>query len=384
GALQEFFSREHTFDRVMGTSAGAITATLLAAGYNTDELLTALNEQDGKGNPIFASFMGAPPALTRDEIQTSDIRAILSSVNSILIPDFIERRLDDAIANLMARSSRFINLFAFVQRGGWYSAHAFIDWLSRKLDEGTFQEQPRNFSKMTLAEFFAATKTELTMIAADVTDAQILILNHRTAPNLPLVYAVRMSMSIPLLWDEVIWQPSWGTYRDRDMTSHAIVDGGVLSNFPIELFVSGESFVTDVMGPKQSTDILGCLIEAKMPVLDAPAPPGKKKLGFLSGAGNLETVHRLSGLVETILEARDKVVIEAFEHLIVCCPAKGYGTTEFNMSEERRKALVTAGRNAMRDYFERPEPADSRGMGGLLEDPSVEIAARRARRLLGD
>lgn len=32
GACEEFFRRGHSFDRLLGTSAGASTATLLAAG----------------------------------------------------------------------------------------------------------------------------------------------------------------------------------------------------------------------------------------------------------------------------------------------------------------------------------------------------------------
>ena len=78
-------------------------------------------------------------------------------------------------------------------------------------------------------------------MAADTTDSRMLVLNHRTAPDLPVVYAARMSMSVPLLWQEVIWQPEWGKYNGRDLTGHTIVDGGLLSNFPIELYLSGDA-----------------------------------------------------------------------------------------------------------------------------------------------
>lgn len=381
GAMDEFFSRGHTYKRVLGTSAGAITATLLAAGYQPPEMMAALNEKDDQGRSVFTEFMGVPPPLTKNEIDSSDIRLILGGVNSRLIPDFIERRIDDAIANWMARSSRFINLFAFVQRGGWYSADAFITWLSRKLDEGSYNGKPRKFSGMTLSQFFDATQIDLTVIASDVTARQILILNHRTAPALPVVYAVRMSMGIPLLWNEIKWQAAWGQYRNRDMTNHAIVDGGMLSNFPIELLVSDERFVTNVMGPKQTEAILGCLIDTKLDVPNAGEPESEEKR--FAAVGNLKTVHRLHGLMETSLEARDKTVIEAFEELVVRCPAKGYGTIEFDMSDKRRAALVEAGRAAMAAHLTRPESdmGQSRGLG---EDRSAEIATRLARSILGD
>ena len=61
GALEVFFAAGHQPARLVGTSAGAITATLLAAGYTPADMLAAVNEQrDGK--PRFASFMDVPVA----------------------------------------------------------------------------------------------------------------------------------------------------------------------------------------------------------------------------------------------------------------------------------------------------------------------------------
>ena len=37
----------------------------------------------------------------------------------------------------------------------------------------------------------------------------------------------------------------------------------------------------------------------------------------------------------------------------------GYGTTEFDMSEERRAALVAAGRQSMRQHLSRPAGLES-------------------------
>lgn len=55
--------------------------------------------------------------------------------------------------------------------------------------------------------------------------------------------------------------------------------------------------------------------------------------------------------------------MDAFSHLVVHLPAGGYGTTEFDMSDARRAALVTAGRNAMRAYFDQqPLAAAPRSM----------------------
>jgi hypothetical protein len=86
------------------------------------------------------------------------------------------------------------------------------------------------------------------------------------------------------------------------------------------------------------------------------------KLGVCAGErrgvrlGELKTVRRLEGLVDTLLESHDKSVIDAFEDRVVRLPAAGYGTTEFEMTEERRELLIEAGRAAMKVYLDKMEP----------------------------
>jgi predicted acylesterase/phospholipase RssA len=349
GALQVFESLGHTPGRLLGTSAGAITAAMLAAGYSSLEMLEALAEQK-EGRPVFADFMSVPAPLKKEAIQTSATRAFLRNANLPFVPDRFEEKLDDRLVEWLAAQDNLRCVFSFIEDGGWYSADNFLTWLRRRLDTGTFNGQPRRFSELTLAQFFEATQRDLSLIGADTTRAEMLVLNHKTAPDLPLVMAVRMSMSLPLLWQAVVWQADWGTYRGRTMTGDEIVDGGLLSNFPIELFVSQNVTVTNVMGPDPSENVLGMLIDESLPV-----PGAETVTSQASGlrVGDFRTVQRLSHLMNTTLSARDKAVIEAFEKLVVRLPAKGYGTTEFDMTVARREALVEAGRQVMKAYFDR-------------------------------
>jgi predicted acylesterase/phospholipase RssA len=227
------------------------------------------------------------------------------------------------------------------------------------------QGKPRQYSHMTLAEFHAATGKDLSLVAADTTRGAMLVLNHRTAPGIPLVWAVRMSMSVPLLWQEVVWQPEWGQYRGRDLSGHTIVDGGLLSNFPIELFVSRATPVVNVMGEDVSENVLGMMIDEDLEVAGAESA-AKNPSKF--DPGDFQTVQRISNLVNTMTSARDKNMIDEFEHLVVRLPARGYGTTEFGMTDERRDLLVEAGRRAMNTYFAPPARLDadlSFGIGEL-------------------
>jgi len=52
-------------------------------------------------------------------------------------------------------------------------------------------------------------------------------------------------------------------------------------------------------------------------------------------------------LVDSVMFAHDKRAIEKYSNQICRLPAKGYGTTEFDMSNKRLKALLEAGREAM-------------------------------------
>lgn len=348
GALQELLEEgKHKPGRLLGTSAGAITAALLAAGYTSAEMMTALNEKEN-GKSVFAGFMGEPTPLSAEEIRASAIRAFLKDVNLKFMPDFIEDRLDDQIAQGLAQHDKYNNLYSFVERGGWYSADAFVTWMGRKLDEGKFNGQSRRFSQMTLAQFHAATGNELSVIASDTTWQRMLVLNRNTAPDLPVVWAVRMSMSIPLIWQEVIWQDAWGRYLGRNIAGHAIVDGGMLSNFPISLFLAPDSSIAKIMGEAKSDSVLGLLIDDRIPV-DFPAERGL--IEYEGDPTQLKTVQRIQRLVNTMISAHDAAAIELFNDHVARLPAGGYGVVEFDMSDAKRQALVDAGRAAMKAYL---------------------------------
>jgi predicted acylesterase/phospholipase RssA len=373
GACEEFFKREHTFDRLLGTSAGAITATLLAAGYTPKEMLAALAEKGSDGKSVFTSFMGPPARFTEAELQASATRRLLDAVDLTFVPDIVEKKVHEGLLGALEGSDSFRHVLGLVERGGWFAADRFVAWFRSKLDSGPWKDGQRNFSGMTLKQFFEATGVELSVVASDTTDESILVLNHQTAPSCPIVWAVRMSMSIPLVWDEVVWQASWGQYRGRDIAGHAIVDGGILSNFPIELFISDAPQVLKLMGPKRGNEVLGLLIDEKLPVTK----------GFFVRVnikpGELKTVQRFQRLIDTATGAHDKMVIEEYSHLVARLPAQGYGTTEFDMSDERRDALVRAGRDAMALYFDTPTglvlPSKATLPGGRVPTAADRIAA---------
>ena len=77
-----------------------------------------------------------------------------------------------------------------------------------------------------------------------------------------------------------------------------------------------------------------------------------------------------------MLSAHDKGIMESYQELVVRLPAKGYGTTEFDMSGRRRDALVAAGRAAMQAYFFQKEKAAARGLDRKARQAVDEMALK--------
>ena len=359
GALEAFESRGLRPRRVVGTSAGAITATLLAAGYNADRMRAALEEeQDGK--PVFGTFLDPPEEgdFTPEDIKQSLTMNLFRATDLPGVPDWLEKRIDRELIGQLMNIPIYRTLFSFVERGGLYAGNAFLEWFRRKLDE-----QEDGLAGMTLAEFAYATESDLSLVASDTTGRDMLVLNHRTAPNCPVAWAVRMSMSIPFAWQEVRWRREWDPYNfvdlsegsgdveERSLAGHTVVDGGALSNFPINLLTSDEAQVQAVMGDTDphSAPTIGFLIDESLQVENAPPSPADDgdETGIVDDIKRLRTVSRISRLMNTMMAAHDSQLIRTFDELICRLPAKTYGTMEFDMTEARRAALVEAGRVAM-------------------------------------
>jgi predicted acylesterase/phospholipase RssA len=355
GALQELERRGHSAGRLLGTSAGAVVAMLLAAGYSADELHRSLLEKvDGK--QVFAQFLGEPPPFSKEEVQASSARALFREVDMPFVPGFIEDRLDDALVQALLRVPGHRNFYAMLERGGWYAADRFVGWMRARLNSGRFRGRPRRFGDATLSQLHAATGVDVSLVVADTTAGRLRVLNHRTAPGCPAVQAVRMSMNLPFVWPDVIWEESWGAYQGRSLAGNIFVDGGLLSAFPIELFVSNEPYVLSLVGPRSGDGLLGLLIDETLPL---PVEPSSTLLPSEISLTGIRAVQRISRMVSTMTGARDRMVVDAFAEHVVRLPAQGYGTIEFNMDDLKRDRLIAAGRVAMAAWFDRPQPSDA-------------------------
>jgi NTE family protein len=348
GALQVFKDAGHEHRRVVGTSAGAITAMLTGAGYTPAELTTACTAKDANGDPLFASFMDVP-AVTDFTDEVIDGCETMKLIQSAHLSGFglsiIEKGI---IKELLEKVDLYRELFSFVECGGFYSGDAALNWLRQRLVQKGMK------ADVTWDEFAATTNKDVSVVTTDVSDKAMVVLNARTAPNVPVAESVRMSMSIPFVWREMIWKDEWGTYRtlgaDGKITEHKkagniFVDGGVLSNFPLRLIADDSDDVVAVMGktdPKGAGN-LGLFLDAQIPV------PGAENSN--TRVPRLRVAERVTRLIDTLTDSADLAVIREYENFVCRLAVGGFGTTEFRMSSDRQQLLIGSGTTAMKNYL---------------------------------
>jgi predicted acylesterase/phospholipase RssA len=181
GALKTFERRGHTPRRLIGSSAGSITACLIAAGYNSQENLAAISEKLPDGRPRFTSFMDTPTIYEDIIIRDQLGYWLRTELDNPAVPNLIEPVVDSFIEGIV-KNDLVRHLISLLLWGGWYAGDAFMSWLSEKLDANG-----RALAGSTLTEFHQKTKRDLSVVASDLTGKEMLVLNHRTAPTLPTV-----------------------------------------------------------------------------------------------------------------------------------------------------------------------------------------------------
>jgi NTE family protein len=324
GAVSALLARGHSLGRLVGTSAGAITATNLAVGYTPEEILEGSTARTPSGAPIYTSFSDTP-VLTEQELEKSGLFHVLRH-DLLPLPGRLGDKLDLAVTRAATHLPLVPSLLLLAEEGGMHRGDGFVTWMRDCLEV-----RGSGLGGATFAELHAHTGKDLSVVATDTTGRRMLVLNHRTAPSLPVVWGVRMSMSIPFYWTEMIWDAAWGRYLGQDISGHVVVDGGVVSNFPLFLLTDpDDDEVIRFMGRAQAprNRAIGLYLDATLPVPGATPPAPEHPLNC-----------RISALLDTLMAARDNTTFDAHEADVIRLPVAGYGTTEFDMDGPRVRAL---------------------------------------------
>lgn len=267
---------------VAGTSAGAIVAALVASGHPADE-----------------------------------IKEIMFSL------DFSRIR-DEGFIDHFSLPGKTLSLL--LEKGIYEGEYLerLVDGLLRRKGVSTFgdlkikgEDNPRYSYR-------------LNVIASDISRGKMLVLPHDIRDygldpdRFSVARAVRMSMSIPVFYEPVVIDYTGGGVLRKSY----IVDGGILSNFPVWIFDSVEPPIWPTFGFR--------LVE-----------PGE---GDPREIQNI--LDFLGAIVSTMMEAHDERHIQdANFNRTIAIPTMGVKTTEFDITPERKDMLFQAGYNAAREFF---------------------------------
>jgi predicted acylesterase/phospholipase RssA len=295
GAVRLLMRAGYVFPRVAGTSAGSIVAAFLAAGATEEQLAEVMDRLD-------------------------------------------YRRIPDRAWPEIPLVSEGISLLS--KRGAYEGDYIreFVCEELEKLGVTTFGQLRRSDPQMD-KNLEPYQRYKLVVMATDVTRGRLLRLPWdyhllNLEPDEQLVAdAVRASISIPLYFEPV-------TLRDgRTDEETLLVDGGVLSNFPIEIFDR-----TDGRKPRWPT--FGVKIIPELPAGNAELFPG-------IALPQLPPVHLLEQVVATAIVGHDQTYLDrpCVRRRAIPVDTGAIGVVEFDASPERRAAVVANGEEAAERFL---------------------------------
>ncbi|XP_035660286.1 uncharacterized protein LOC118404993 [Branchiostoma floridae] len=188
--------------RFAGTSAGAITATLLAIGMSPQEMLEVLSEKN------LIDLLDPPSAWLEPTKWLYHIPGVPDWLTVDLLPK--------AIA-------------AWTKRG-MHRGNDFYDWFGVILEEHLkrlYPDEKRMDRDITFDRLYRATGKELCIVAYNMILGCETYFHVKTTPMVKIRDAVRMSMSIP-----VAFQP----FEGYGFPKFTFIDGGLAANYPIWAF----------------------------------------------------------------------------------------------------------------------------------------------------
>jgi len=271
GAICVAEEQGYTWHRLAGSSTGSIIATLLAAGYKAKEL--------------YEIMLG---------------KKLLELLDGSLFDFFPYLRLT----------------MRLLVKKGFYSGENLETWISKLLSAKGIK---------TFADF--KDEKKLSIIVSDITRGQLIVFPDDLADygisydKMSVAKVVRMSCSIPFFFEpvKILHKPS--------NTLCYMVDGGLLSNFPVWLF--------DSKNPR-------------WPTFGFRTYSNKVVKREIRGPFSLFT-----SIFCTMMDAHDNRYINKLDIVrTIQVPSFGVGVTDFHITLDQKEELYKHGRKAAELFFE--------------------------------
>lgn len=276
GALGALEAAGHRLSRRVGTSAGAVVAGLHAAGYTGAELEPILMQVD------------------------------LSRYRAWDLPGWLRGWLGRERPVGFYSSAPFEALFA-----GYLEARGVRTFADLRIPG----EPPQYRARMVAADI---TRGRLVVLPDDIVGYE----GYDSADGLSVALAMRISMSIPGYFRPVVLR--------RDGRDHLLVDGGLISRFPIAAL---ERFAD-------------------------PGPPQRPSVGvYVRWPASVRVWGPASLLLAcalTALQARDAERADLWLDRTAMIEGRGVSPVRFGLGAETKRALIGEGAEAMRTLLDSP------------------------------
>lgn len=308
GAMEVLDERNIIADiqRVGGTSAGAINAILLGLGFTAKETTDILWSLD------FNKFMDDSWGIIRD-------------------------------------TERLIKEF------GWYKGDYFRKWIGQLIKEKTGNSESTFADIETMKEKRGF--KSLYFMGTNLSTHFSEIFSAEHTPRICVADAVRISMSIPLFFA-----------AKRSSRGDVYVDGGVLDNYPIKLFDRDKYVGANNSYPTKYYDRINEQLAGDDRLISNYVY-NKETLGFRLDKKEEISVFRdhsepprynvdnffdyTWALIHTVLESQQNSHLHSDDWArTIYIDTKGVSTTDFGLSEAKKKELVKSGKDCALAYFD--------------------------------
>lgn len=296
GAITALVERDdpYTFARVAGTSAGAIVASLLAAGIAPPEIKTIMDELD------FSKFEDEPKVFAHAPHLGAAFGLLLRE--GMYLGDYLRNWIADTLAS-----------------------HGVRTWADLKDDDPGSALPPER-------------RYKLVVIVSDVSRGLMLRLPWDyeallgvDADTQSVADAVRASASIPFFFEPMRMEV------DPAITGHSHIvctDGGMLSNYPIDIFDRHDDTAS-------RWPTLGVKLSARTSVSTDTWSPDATDFQLAKS------------LLATMMGAHDRVHVAdpAFASRTVFVDTTGFSATDFTLSAADKTTLFTSGHTSAQRFL---------------------------------
>lgn len=301
GALKELEDRGvmQSIIRVAGTSAGAIQAALVAVGYSADE------------------------------------------IGDIIASTPVESFNDGGV---LTRGSRTL-----IKKYGWFQGDSFLAKMESLIFLRTGNVNLTFGDLHTLAQTYPF--RDLYVTGSNLSEQRLEVFSYETYPNMRIVDAVRISMSIPLYYRALWLNPEGKVVEDPkpEEQCRLFVDGGLLMNYPIEIFDNTKYLTNNESEPKSifNEESIGLRLESCKQI--------DHEIGKRTGLAPFEITD-----FGSYMSALSSIMMRNIDPPHPRDPERTIYINDLGMSarvrkvpEEEKVLMMLSGRHAVLEFFER-------------------------------